>query len=168
MVALIAAMSKDGCIGKANGLPWKKMRTDMKFFKSMTLNSVVIMGRKTFESMGSKPLPQRDNVIITSNPDSIKADNVTVVTSLENALVYGKEKSDQIYIIGGGNIYEQAIEFVDTMFITMVNVEIPDGDVYFPNIDHITWPREIINHGEADEFNEYDYTIYHIRKLFKE
>ena len=109
MVSIIVAKSKNGVIGVDNKLPWN-LPEDLKRFKELTTNNVVIMGRKTFESLG-KPLPKRTTIIITRNLN-YKVEGCIVVNSLENAIIEARE-DDNPYILGGGEIYRQALDYAD-------------------------------------------------------
>lgn len=123
---VIAAMSKNRVIGKDNKLPWD-LPEDLKRFKELTLNKTVIMGRKTFDSIG-KPLPNRDNIVLSRS--NINIDGVQVAASIEKALEFANPDKD-VFIIGGQNIYEQTMELVDYIYLTVVNSTI-EGDAYFP------------------------------------
>lgn len=138
-IALIAAVSENGVIGNKNELPWK-LRGDMLFFKETTTNSVVIMGRKTYESIG-KPLPNRLNIVVSRDPD-LKIDGVHVSSCLEDALVLAEKYittpttlNDKVMVIGGGEIYKQALPLADILYITRVHGFV-EGDTYFPDIDN--------------------------------
>ncbi|MFO0322898.1 MAG: dihydrofolate reductase [Bacteroidota bacterium] len=155
--SIIVAISLNHAIGKDNQLLWH-LPADLKFFKSTTMGFPVIMGRKTFQSIG-RTLPGRKNVVITNNQDynSDQQFDLLVVSSLDQALLkLNTEK--EVFIIGGGQIYKQAIELVDAIYLTVVNVKI-DGDVYFPEIDlskfHLIWEEKHL----ADEKNKFDYTF---------
>ena len=127
-ISLIAAMAKDRVIGKDNDMPWH-MPADLQHFKKVTLGKPVIMGRKTFESIG-RPLPGRKNIVITRNLDW-KMDGVEVVNSPENAL---KLVSDvkEVMVIGGGNIYRQFLPMADTLYLTFIDLDVA-GDTQFPD-----------------------------------
>ena len=155
--SIIVAISLNHAIGKDNQLLWH-LPADLKFFKSTTMGFPVIMGRKTFQSIG-RTLPGRKNVVITNNQNynSDQQFDLLVVSSLDQALLeLNTEK--EVFIIGGGQIYKQAIEIVDAIYLTVVNVKI-DGDVYFPEIDlskfHLIWEEKHL----ADEKNKFDYTF---------
>ncbi len=153
--SMIAAMSQNRVIGNNNQLPWH-MPADLKYFKRLTLNNTVIMGRKTYESIG-KPLPNRQNIIITSNPDAIKtpenADNFVVVSSLIAAFELAKHP---IFIIGGSSLFQELLNEAHQLYITLIEAEI-NGDVYFPEINNDEWKLISSEAHEADEKNEYDY-----------
>lgn len=129
MVNLVVARDVNGVIGNNGALPWH-LKEDMAFFKSLTSGNAVIMGRKTYESIG-KPLPNRLNIIITRNKNYKAPTGCVVCTSLEEAVRQWKNLHD-LYIIGGGEIYREAIKLgvVDVMYITEVDTEV-EGDTYF-------------------------------------
>jgi dihydrofolate reductase len=129
MVSLIAAVSKNGVIGVDNKLPWY-IPQDLKRFKELTTNNVVIMGRKTYESIG-KPLPNRLNIVVSRNKD-LEIDGCLVVDSISKAIK--KAGSDkEIFIIGGGEIYRKSIKFADEIYLTRIDT-IHEGDTTFPEL----------------------------------
>ena len=134
MISIVAAVSKNGVIGMDNKLPWDSPK-DLKRFKELTTNGVVIMGRKTYDSIG-KPLPDRINIVI-SRDENLTINGVIVVNSLDNAILKSGINKD-IFIIGGGEIYNQSINLVDKMYITEIEKDF-DGDTTFPNIDLDKW-----------------------------
>nr|AIA15625.1 Dihydrofolate reductase [uncultured bacterium] len=136
-ITLIAAVSENGVIGRDLDMPWK-LSTDLKRFKALTMGKPMIMGRKTFLSVGERPLPGRPHIIISRNPD-YRPQGVDVVSSLEDALSLAKEKAqalgvDEIFVAGGGEIYRQAMPFADQLSVTHVEVLL-EGDTFFPAID---------------------------------
>ena len=156
-VSIIVATSLNHTIGKDNQLLWH-LPADLKFFKATTMGCPVVMGRKTFQSIG-RTLPGRQNVVITRDK-SFNADkqfDLTVVGSIDEALVK-LHAEKEVFIIGGGEIYKQSIDSVDTIYITLVHTVI-DGDVYFPEIDKsifdLVWEEKHV----ADEKNKFDYTF---------
>lgn len=132
MINIIAAIDSKRGLGKDNKLSWH-ISDDLKRFKSLTQNHPVIMGRKTFQSIG-KALPQRTNIVITSDPN-FKAENVITVNSIEDAITKAKESEgfEEIYIIGGGQIYKQALEkdLVDRLYLTLIKGDF-NADTFFP------------------------------------
>lgn len=126
MINIIAAVSRNNVIGVNNTIPWK-IKEDMQMFKKLTTNNTIIMGRKTFESIG-KPLPNRKNIVISSN----KINDVITYPSLKEAL--DNCKNEKVFLIGGSRIYEEGMNYVDKLYITLVNKSI-NGDTYFPFID---------------------------------
>lgn len=152
-IILIAAMTKSRVIGIGNRLPNWKAPGDLKRFKELTLGKAVVMGRKTFESLGCKPLYGRYNIVITSR--SISYEGVTCVPSVEKALKEAVCYSNEIMVIGGQTIYEQTIGLAHRLYITVVNGDF-EGDAYFPEISPQEW--ELTNqedHG-THSFLTYD------------
>lgn len=160
-VALIVAIDKQGGIGKNNDLPWH-MPDDMKFFKTTTTNHIVVMGRKNYESIPERfrPLPNRENVILSRN-SNFTAPNCLVFNSLEACFEHYKEETERVvYIIGGGEIFKQALESnqVSEMFITHINHQF-DCDVFFPNFDKTQWEQEMVLKHSEDDKHIADFTI---------
>jgi len=162
MISIIVAVSEDLGIGKDNELLWH-ISEDLKRFKRLTLGNTVIMGKKTWESLPRKPLPGRKNVVLTDNPSETIEGSVTVY-SIVDALSKC-EKSEEIFIIGGGSIYRQFMPLADRLYITHVHKKAA-ADIYFPVIDPEIWivaENEEFNSGEPDNI-PYTYTIYERRK----
>ena len=163
IVSIIVATSLNNAIGKNNQLLWH-LPADLKFFKTTTMGCPVIMGRKTFQSIG-RALPGRTNVVVTRD-ENFNADNqfgIIVVSSIDEALVK-LHVEKEVFIIGGGEIYNQTIGMADTIYRTVVNTEI-DGDVYFSDINsdafNLVWEEK----HEADEKNKYDYTYQKFERI---
>jgi dihydrofolate reductase len=153
-------MDENMVIGRNNALPWY-LPEDLKYFKRTTMGKCIIMGRKTFESIG-RPLPGRTNIIVTRNRD-YEVDNARVVDSLVDAIELADNQglidgTDEAFIIGGAELYRHALPLVDRMHLTMVHAQI-DGDTYFPDIDIAEWEEVSKQHFDADEFNPYPYSI---------
>jgi dihydrofolate reductase len=159
MINIIVAISNNLAIGKDNKLLWH-LPNDLKFFKKTTTGHPVIMGRKTFEAIG-KPLPNRLNIVISRNKKE-NQESLVYCNSLEEAIALAKTKDEEIFIIGGGEIYKQSLAIADTLYITQVNVDI-DGDTFFPEIDN-TWHPIFEEAHLADEKHPYDYTFLIYRK----
>ncbi len=156
-LTIVVAMAKTRVIGVDGDLPWR-LSDDLKFFKQATSNKPVIMGRKTYESIG-RPLPNRDNIVITRNND-FTANGVTVANSLEDAIAIAEafafaKECPEICIIGGGTIYEQALPHISTIFLTEVDADIT-GDTYFPVLDESAWDTEEISQINKDEKNDHN------------
>ena len=148
-VSLIVAMNKRGVIGDKGALPWK-LRKDMQFFKRTTTDSVVIMGRKTWDSLGGKPLPNRINIVVTRDLAFVSfEENTMVAHSIESALHLAKCENRDIFFIGGATIYEQCLPFCDTLYITSVDNE-AEGDCVYPAPEG---PSELGNHFKTFGFN---------------
>lgn len=156
-LSIAVATSLNHAIGKNNQLLWH-LPADLKFFKTTTMGCPVVMGRKTFQSIG-RTLPGRKNVVITrdKNFNSDNQFDILVVSSLDEALVK-MHSENEVFIIGGGEIYSQSIDSVDTIYLTLVHTVI-DGDVYFPEIDKskfdLVWEEKHL----ADEKNKFDFTF---------
>ncbi|MEM6358462.1 MAG: dihydrofolate reductase [Bacteroidota bacterium] len=140
-ISMIAAVAENRVIGKDNDLVWS-LPDDMKFFMRTTSGHPVIMGRKNYESIPDKfrPLPNRKNIVITRQSD-YKAEGAFVVNSLEKAIASAKEENpNEIFLIGGGQIYEMGLEVADVMYITEIHHEF-EGDAFFPKYDKSAWEQ---------------------------
>ncbi len=156
LISAIAAISSNRVIGKDNQIPWY-LPADLKFFMQTTLNHHVLMGRKNYQSIG-KPLPRRTNVVITRDPFFVSSGCV-VVHSIKEAIQVAYENGEQeAFIIGGGQIYEQAMPFVNKIYLSEIDLNI-DGDVYFPELDPTVWSLESEDLREPDERNQHAFTI---------
>lgn len=156
-VSLIVAASLNHAIGKDNQLPWH-LPADLKFFKTTTMGCPVVMGRKTFQSIG-RTLPGRKNVVITRDPlfNADKQFDIELAPGLTQALD-GLASEKEIFIIGGGEIFKQSMSLADNVYLTLVNTTL-DGDVFFPEIDEaifdLVWEEKHL----SDEKNKFDYTF---------
>lgn len=156
MISIIAAIDKNGLIGKEGKLPWH-LPTDLKNFREVTSGHPIIMGRKTFESIG-RVLPNRENIVISSSLIDEDRKDLKVAKTFEEALDYAKDKykDKEIFVIGGGSVFKQAMNIADRLYITVVE-GIFDGDVYFPKIDKKVWKVVRRESHKADERNQYDF-----------
>lgn len=155
IISLIVAMDGRGGIGIDNRLPWH-LSADLKRFKALTLGHHIIMGRKTYESIG-KPLPGRTNLVVTRDP-SYQADGCLVVHSLDEALHTAEERGeDEVFITGGRQIFTQSISIADRIYLTQVHAEV-HADVYFPEFDASQWVEQEAVYHECDEKNDYAFT----------
>ena len=156
MISIIVATAENGVIGKDNQLLWK-LSADLKQFRMLTTGHSVIMGRKTFESIG-RPLPSRTNIVISRQKDLTLPEGVLKVNSLETAIEIAKNHagSEEVFIIGGGNVYEQAIKITDKIYLTEVKASI-EGDAFFLAIDKKKWKEISRISFQKDEKNEYDF-----------
>ena len=153
-LVLIAAIGQNGVIGVEGGLPWR-LSSDLKRFKQITMGKPIIMGRKTYESIG-KPLPGRLNIVVTRNPE-FEAEGVEIVSGIEDGIALAMQHAKindayEICVIGGGEIYSKTIDSADRLYITHVHVS-PDGDTNFPEIAEDYWQithMEDIPAGEND------------------
>lgn len=159
-ISIIVAKADNDVIGKDNQLIWK-LSSDLKHFKKLTTGHHIIMGRKTYESMG-RPLPNRTSVVITRNKDYPLPEGHILVHSLEDAVqtCIGK-RLEKVFIIGGADIYKQAMRFADELIVTEVKA-LPEGDAFFPKIDPEKWTEESREHFEKDAQNQYnfDFVVY--------
>jgi dihydrofolate reductase len=162
-ITLVVAMAENGVIGRGGELPWR-LSTDLKRFKAETMGKPVVMGRKTWESIG-RPLPGRRNVVISRNP-TYEAPGADVVGSLDEALELARgDAAPEVAVIGGGEIFRQALEVADQLSVTHVRAEI-DGDAHFPEIDESLWTevsREEVPAGEKDD-HATRYVVYQRRQ----
>ncbi|WP_286233621.1 type 3 dihydrofolate reductase [Thalassotalea sediminis] len=150
VLSMIVAHAADRVIGKDNDMPWH-LPADLAYFKNTTLGKPVIMGRKTYESIG-RPLPGRLNIVI-SRDDNYKADGITVVTSVEQAL-HEAGDVEEIMVIGGGAIYQHCLPSAQRLYVTHIDAEI-DGDTQFPDYSE-GWQKVSSELRKADEKNAYD------------
>ncbi|MCC2250886.1 MAG: dihydrofolate reductase [Bacillota bacterium] len=154
MISLLLAMDRNHVIGVDNDLPWR-LPKDLRFFKEKTVNQTVIMGRKTYDSLG-RSLPNRTNVVLTRG-DNDFPDDVQVIDSLDHIKQWSETHPDQEYfIIGGGKIFEQAMMIADRMYITWINHSF-DGDTYFPTFSEKEWRLTSKVKGERNDTNPYEY-----------
>ena len=162
LISIIVAVSENGVIGKDNQLIWR-LPDDLKRFKKLTTGHPIIMGRKTFDSIG-KPLPGRTSIVITRNQDFFM-DGIIAVHSLEKALEEAKKlDTDEVFVIGGGEIYKQALSVADRLYITEVNTVI-EGDTFFKITDPEQWTESERTAHEADDHHQYAFNfVDYIRK----
>lgn len=153
MITIVVAMGLNNEIGAENQLPWH-LPNDLKHFKEITSGHPVIMGRKTYESIG-KPLPNRTNIVISRKKDWFE-EGILIVGSIKEAIKFAKKIDDDICIIGGGKIFEQTMDLTDRLEVTIVETNV-DADTFFPKIDSKIW--QIIDEEcfDKDEKNAYNY-----------
>ena len=154
LVSAIVAAAENNAIGKDNQLLWH-LPNDLRFFKRTTSGHTVIMGRKTYESVG-RPLPNRRNVVITRQPDYAIA-GAEVFHSLDDALDSCTDGTE-VFVVGGAEIYQRALPVVDRIYLTRVHAAIP-GDSFFPELDKQTWRLVSEDRHPADERHAYGYTF---------
>lgn len=160
-IILIVAVSSNNAIGKDNQLLWH-LPNDLRFFKRITTGHSIIMGRKTFESIG-KPLPNRRNIILSTR-NSLDVPGIEVVRSIKAALELAATE-ETVFVIGGAEIYKQFLPMAQEVYLTKVDVEL-DGDAFFPKLNEDDW--EIISHQEhsQDEKHPYSYAFVHMERKF--
>jgi dihydrofolate reductase len=150
---MVAAYAQNRVIGRNNELVWR-LPKDFKHFKDLTIGHPIIMGRKTFESLG-KPLANRTSIIITRN-SQYQQEGCIVVHSLEEALSEAKQLDEQIFIIGGAEIYKQALPISDLMYLTEVKAS-PEGDSFFPEFSINEWKETARKSFPKDDKHQYDF-----------
>ena len=158
--AIIVAYDTNRAIGRGGDLPWgRSLPADLGHFKRLTRGGDVIMGRKTFESIGRRPLPERENIVISSRPTGVKG--VLAAVNLSSALALSRYPT---FIIGGAQVYGDALGVpeIDTIYATEVDATSPDADTFFPELDMTVWEETDRVHRPADEANVYalDFVIY--------
>jgi dihydrofolate reductase len=158
-ISIISAMAENRVIGIENRLPWH-LPADLKHFRSLTMGHHILMGRKTFESIG-KPLPGRTTVIISRNPD-FAAPGCIVAGSIEAAIAACHNDSE-VFIIGGEQLYRQALPLADRLYLTQVATQVT-GDAYFPEIDPAQWRQSAAERFPADAQNPYAYQFLVLEK----
>ena len=155
MLSIIAALSRNRVIGKDNQLPWR-LPADLKHFKAVTLGKPVIMGRKTFESIG-KPLPGRDNIVVSRDPQYQADGGIVVAHSLDEALAH-THAAAEVMLIGGAQLYAQALPRAQRLYLTLIHADI-DGDAHFPDYDPAAWRETAREDHAPDENNPYPYSF---------
>jgi len=164
-LAMIAAMAKNRIIGSDNDMPWH-LPDDLKFFKSVTTGKPVIMGRKTFESIGSRPLPNRVNYVISRQLD-YECEGAVLVSSVEQALTLIEstgDDPDEVIIMGGGQLYKQILPKADKLYITRIHADI-EGDTYFPDWTAFQWSEVARVHHAKDERHAYEFDFITLERV---
>ncbi len=157
-VSAIVAVAENGVVGRDNTLPWH-LPEDLKYFKRVTLGKPIVMGRKTFQSIG-RPLPGRRNIVVSRDP-GFAPEGVETALSLAAALALaaGREgEVEEVMVIGGAQIYREAMSQVNRLYVTEVHAEL-EGDAYFPEIDWSDWREESRERHEACDLNPYPYSF---------
>jgi len=160
-ISIIVAMTDERVIGINNSLPWK-LPNDMKWFRQQTLGKPIIMGRKTFESFGARPLPGRDNIIISAD-ENYHAEGAQVVHSIADALALA-DGAEEAMIIGGASFYRQMLARADRLYLTLVHARI-EGDAWFPEIDLADWHQIERIDCDADDKNPHAYSFVVLDRL---
>lgn len=163
-ISAIVAVSENNAIGHENQLPWH-LPEDLKFFKRTTLGKPVVMGRKTFESLG-KALPKRLNIVLSRQADLELPDGVLLYNNLEDALKKLEDDgTEEAFVIGGGHVFAEAMPLLDRLYITRVHTIIEAADTFFPELDHSHWKLVWEEAHEADEQHKYAYTFEHYERI---
>ncbi|MGG0791294.1 dihydrofolate reductase [Peribacillus simplex] len=160
MISLIVAMDQNRVIGKNNELPWH-LPADLQYFKKVTMGHPIIMGRKTFESIG-RVLPGRENVIVTRNQD-FKAEGCVVLHDIEQIKTFADSRDEEVFVIGGAEIFKEILPVTDRLYITEIH-ETFEGDTFFPMIDENQWDKISSNSGSIDEKNRYAHDFIILQK----
>lgn len=160
MIAIIVAMAENRVIGCNNQLPWH-LPNDLRYFKANTMGKPIVMGRKTYESIG-KPLPGRTNIVVSRNGD-FEADGVYVAGSLNDAVAVATQQAkrdgvDELMVIGGAELYVQALPMAGRLYITQVHADVA-GDAYFPQLDWSHWREVSRDSYDADAANTYPHSF---------
>lgn len=161
--AIVVAYDKNRAIGQGGDLPWgRSLPADLAQFKWLTKGSDVIMGRKTFESIGSRPLPERENIVISSRPTGVKG--VLTAMNLPSALALSRYP---VFIIGGAQVYGDALKMpeIDTIYATEIDASFSDTDTFFPELDMTAWQEVSRVHHPADTENKYDFDFVIYRRI---
>ena len=153
MISLIVAVSANGVIGRGGELPWH-LSDDLKRFKHLTLGKPIVMGRKTFESIG-RALPGRQNIVLTRQSE-FAADECDVVSSIDAAIAASGD-AGEIVVIGGSEIYKLFLPLAERIYMTRVHIDV-DGEVRFPELDDELWQESERENHDADDLNEYEFT----------
>ena len=153
-ISLVVAASKNNVIGRNGGLPWH-LPDDLRHFKRLTTGKPVVMGRRTFESIG-RPLPDRRNIVMTRDPD-YAAEGCNAVSSVDEALDLVAD-ADEVMVIGGGQVYRDFLPSADRLYLTRVQAEV-DGDTYFPEITETEWLLVSTEHHAADDRHDYAFDL---------
>lgn len=162
-ISLIAAVAKNLVIGKSNDLVWR-LPDDFKRFKSITSGHYILMGRKTFESLG-KPLPNRTHLVVTRNADFEVPDGHHVFTDMQDAFIFSLEQGiETLCVIGGGEIYRESLDVADELLLTLVDAE-PEGDAFFPEWNPENWEETYREFHPADEKHEYSFTYVNLKRI---
>jgi dihydrofolate reductase len=163
-ISLIVALAQNKAIGINNKLPWH-LPNDLKFFKRTTLGKPVIMGRKTFDSLG-KALPGRTNIVVSTNKNLQLPDGVILVHNFNDAINrLAHEGAEEIFIIGGAQLFTLALPLADRLYLTQVHAIIADADVFFPEIDHSHWKQVWEENHSADEQHQYAFTFQQLERI---
>lgn len=160
-ISVIVVVDQNGAIGLNNGLLCH-LPADLKHFKEKTTGKTIIMGRKTYESLPSGALPNRENIVLTSNSDASYG-NVKCFDSLEKIFEYCKDK-EEVFIIGGGGVYEQTFPYADKLYLTIINHKFSKADTYFPSVNPDEWIETDRKDFNADERNKFDFSFVELER----
>jgi dihydrofolate reductase len=164
MVSIIVAAAENNVIGRQGQLPWH-LPADLQHFKKLTLGHPIVMGRRTFESIG-RVLPGRTNIVVTGQAAWLAPDGVLIAHSLPEALALAAQQpgGEEVCIIGGGEIYREALPAIDVVYLTEVHTTVPDGDTFFPALSPTDWREETRERHPADTKNAIAYSFVRLRR----
>jgi dihydrofolate reductase len=160
MISIIVAVAENGVIGSDNRLPWR-LPDDLKRFKALSLGKPIVMGRRTYDSIG-RPLPGRTNIVI-SRQSGLAIEGVRVVHSLDEALAAAGQ-APEIVVIGGAEVFRQVLPRTNTIHLTRVHAQVA-GDVFFPQLDPAQWREAAVEHHPADERNEHALSFVTLQRI---
>ena len=161
ILSIVVAIALDGAIGRGNDLLWH-LPADLKRFKELTTGHTILMGRKTFDSLPRGPLPNRRNIVVSRSLPARKG--VEVYPTIEEALK-ACESDEEVFIIGGGEIYRQLLPHADRIYLTRVQATFPDAEVFFPELDPSEWSETASETFSRDEKNEYDTSLHLLQRI---
>lgn len=156
MISMIACIGENGELGAGNDLVFH-IKEDMKYFKETTMGHPIIMGRKTFDSIGGKPLPGRTNFVVSRHPEDLP-DTVEPIRDLRQFLESIAGDGEEYFVIGGATVYREALPYADKLYLTEVHASVPAG-VFFPNFDKSAYVRTVIKEGKENDL-AYSFVIY--------
>lgn len=161
MISLIVAMDKHRLIGRDNQLPWH-LPQDLAYFKKVTMNHKIIMGRKTFESIG-RPLSGRENIIVTRDL-TYSQEGCTILHSIDEILELSSRSDEELFVIGGAEIFKEILPVSDRLYITEID-DVFEGDTYFPDRKETEWKKISVEKGTRDKKNPYDFEFVVYEKI---
>ena len=163
IISQIVAVSENWIIGRDNDLPWT-MPDDMAWFKRVTMGHTVIMGRRNYEANGSQALPGRTNIVISRQKD-LRLDDSMVVPTLESALeICKREEQEEVFIVGGGEIYRLSLPRTDRIYLTVIHTRL-EGDTTYPELNTEEWQNIHEDPHRSDQQNPFDFTFYILERI---
>ena len=160
LISIVVAVAENGVIGRENTLPWR-LPDDLRRFKELTLGKPIVMGRRTYESIG-RPLPGRTNIVVSRQRD-LQIEGCVVVDSMDGAIAAARDASE-IMLVGGAQLYREVMPRVDRIYLTRVHAHI-EGDVFFPALDSKLWQETNIATHAADERHAYSFTFVNLERV---
>lgn len=157
ILSIVVAVARDGAIGRGNQLPWR-LSGDLRRFKALTTGHTIIMGRHTYESLPHGALPERRNIVLSRQLTTLA--DAEVYPSLESVLQLPELQGEELFVIGGGKLYAEALPLADRIYLTEVDAEVADADTHFPQLPPEEWERTLLGDYPADERNEYPCQLY--------